>query len=236
MNELSQFIFGILQSVFLLVLIYLAIDFFIRFFFPSAKWHRRLARNIVRKTSSLFLTPFEKFYEASKWLIIRIFTTAPEFNFRQVFLENYPVTPLEFFSAVEEVFASKQIDGAEVVRITRPTGAFFLERRIYLVIQFRRAAYIIGATPLGTNFLVTLRFTELPSRFLIILFQIPVLGNLFEFLIVPPTFYQDDVYRVFEQSVRSSVLEASNALAQMDIEIRPLTLDEQRPLLEEFYQ
>lgn len=234
MSELSQFIFGILQTVFWLVLMYLVFDWVIRFFFPSAKWHKKLARNLIKKTISLFIMPFEKLYEASKWLITRAFTTTPEFNHRQIFLEDYPVTPLEFYDLVEEAFRTRQITDAEVLRITRRELHFLSPRRVYLLIRFRQSAYFISGVPLGTSFLVTLRFTENPSKFLLILFQIPFIGAVVERLLSPPTFYRDDIYYAFEQIARSSVLEATNMLAMQGV--RPLNETEQIPLLLEYYE
>lgn len=73
----------------------------------------------------------------------------------------------------------------------------------------------------------------MPDRLLLILFQVPFAGALAERLFRRPTFYRTDVYHAFEQAIRSIVLEAANILTEHGI--RPLTGDEARPILHEFY-
>ncbi|MGI8467001.1 MAG: hypothetical protein ACR2N3_00945 [Pyrinomonadaceae bacterium] len=73
----------------------------------------------------------------------------------------------------------------------------------------------------------------MPSRFWLILFQVPLFGVVIERLLAPPTFYRTDLYFAFEQLIRSSILETSNLMTQEGM--RPLTETEQRPLLREFY-
>ena len=38
-----------------------------------------------------------------------IFTTQPDYRLNQINLENYPLTPLAFYDAVEEVLRERQI-------------------------------------------------------------------------------------------------------------------------------
>ncbi len=231
MNELSDFIFAALQLVLWAVIFQLAFSRIVSFFFPQAKWHKRILPKAMRL---VLLEPFKKFYRAVKWLIVRIFTTRPDYRLQQIYLENYPATPLAFYGAVEEVMAQRQIIGTEILRITRLEWHLLSARRIYLLIRFHDAVCFIGAITLGTDFLVSWRYAAEPSKFLLILFQVPYAGVIAERLFKPPTFYRTDVYHAFEQAVRAAVLEATHLLANQGI--RTLAENEQRPLLREFYE
>lgn len=231
MNELSQIIFGILSLLLLPVIWILFFSWLVNRFFPNNKW---LKRGLKRAARLVLIEPFKKFYAAFRWLTVKLFTTQFDYRLQQIHLENYPVTPLAFYNAVEEILRQRQIIGTRISRIARREWHLLSNRRIYLLIRFRDAACFIGATPLGTSFLVSWRYTAQPGKAFLILFQIPVIGVLAEKLLKPATFYRADVYHAFELVIRSVVLEASNFLTVQE-GIRPLTENEQRPLLREFY-
>ena len=230
MNELTAFIFSLLQLVLWATIFVFGFSWLMRFLLPNAKWHKKILPKAMR---FILLEPFIKLYRASRWLIVRVLTTERQYRFQQVFLENYPATPLEFYGVIEQSFFQRQVIGASVSRVARLEWHLLSARRIYLLIQFRDAVCFIGAVPLGTGFLVSWRYTAMPSKALIILFQVPFLGVVAEKLLRPPTFYRADVYHAFEQMVRRVVLEATNLLANQGI--RPLAENERRPLLREFY-
>ena len=231
MNELSQIIFTFLSLILWVVIWVLLFSWLINRLFPNNKW---LKRGLKRAARFLLIEPFKWFYGAVRWLMIRIFTTQPDYRLNQIHLENYPLPPLAFYDAVEQVLRQRQIIGIKVSRIARREWHLLSSRRVYLLICFRDAVCFIGATPLGTSFLVSWRYTAQPGKFLLILFQIPCVGVVAEKLLKPATFYRADVYHAFEQIIRSTVLEATNVLTAHE-GIRPLTENEQRPLLREFY-
>lgn len=231
MNELSATLFVFLQLVLWVVIWILFLSWLINWFFPKNKWLKQGLKKAVRLT---LLAPPKKLYQVSKWLIVKVFTTRPDYRTNQIYLENYPLTPLAFYGAIEEVLRQRQIIGIEISRIARREWHLLSAQRIYLLVRFREAVCFISAVPLGTSFLVSWRYTAQPGKFLMILFQIPFVGVVAEKLLKPATFYRADVYHAFEQVIRSSVLEATNFLTAQE-GIRPLTDNEQRPLLREFY-
>lgn len=231
MNELSIFIFAFLQLVLWTVIILLCFSWLMNYLFPKAKWHKKVLPKVMR---FILLEPFKNLYRGGKWLIVRVFTTRPDYRLQQIYLENYPVAPLAFYEAVEEVVAQRQIIGVEISRISRREWHLLSARRIYLLIRFRSAICIVGALPMGTSFLASWRYTAMPGKWFLILFQIPAVGVVIEKLLAPPTFYRTDIYYAFEQIIRSTLLETTNLLANQGI--RPLAENEQRPLLQEFYE
>lgn len=227
MNELSQIIFVCLQLVLWPVIIIIILFWLRDRLFPKNKGLKRMVQLVMIK-------PFKFFYNGGRWIIVKIFTTQPDYRLQQIYLENFPVTPVAFYEAVEEVFRERQIIGAQISRISQLEWHLLSTRRIYLAIQFRDAVCLIGAMPMGTSFLVSWRYTTLSGKTFLILVQIPILGALFEGLIKPPTFYRTDVYYAFEQIVRSTLLETTNLIVHRGIQ--PLAENEQRPLHRGFYE
>jgi hypothetical protein len=231
MSDLSAAIFALLQLVLWAGIWILVLSWLINRFFPNNKFLKRSLKNAARL---ILIKPFKLFYQAVRWLTIKFLTTHPDYRLHQIHLENYPLTPLAFYDAVEAVIAQRHIIGIEISRIMRREWHLLSDRRIYLMVRFRDAVCFIGALPLGTSFLVSWRYSALPDKIFLILFQIPFVGAAAEKILSPPTFYRTDVYYAFEQIIRSTVLETTNLLIAQGV--RPLTENEQRPLLREFYE
>lgn len=231
MSDLSAAILTFLQLILWLVIWILVLSWLINQLFPKSKW---LNHSLKKAMRFILLEPFKKLYQAVRWLTVKIFTTRPDYRLQQIYLENYPVAPLAFYEAAEEIFRRRQIISAEISRITRREWHLLSARRIYLLIRFRDAVCLIGALPMGTSFLISWRYAAIPGKVFLILFQVPVIGAGIERILMPPTFYRTDIYYAFEQIVRSTLLETTNLLVHQGI--RPLAENEQRPLLREFYE
>ena len=231
MNTVMSFLITSLQILFAVEILIFGVSFAAKLVFPKRNLHGRIWRLILNYA---FVKPIKHSYRDVKWLLVRLFTTQPEYRLRQTFLENYPLTPLAFYQSFEEAFARRQIIGVEISRITRREWHLLSGSRIYLLLRFGGVVCILSGVTLGTGFLASWRYSINPSRTLLILFQVPFVGAVAEKLLTPSTFYRTDLYYAFEQLVRSSILETTNLLtAQQDI--HPLTETEARPLLQEFY-
>ena len=230
MNGNSSSLIGLIRSALLLVLMFYAWKWFIRTFFPGHAWAERALWNFTRNVT---IEPVRQFYRAVRWLAIRLFTTNPDYRVGQIYLDHYPVTPLELFDAVAGVIADRNIIGVGVARVSRLEWHILSHRRIYLLVRFREAVCIIGAVPMGTGLLVTWRYAVWRGRAQMILFQIPYLGAMLEKLVAPGTFHRTDVYHAFEEAIRHCVVEATQNLTNEGV--RPVTENERRPLLREFY-
>jgi hypothetical protein len=148
-------------------------------------------------------------------------------------LDQSRLTPLEFYAFVAAAFERRQIVGVEISRVTRLEWNLLSGRRIYLLIRFRDAVCFLSGLRVGAGLFVSWRCSPLPSRTLMVLFQIPFIGVAAEWLFKTPTFYREDAYVAFEQAVRVCVLEATEAFAH-----RGATAvdNEPRPLLREYYR
>ncbi len=231
MNDFSTAILGCLPLVLLIVMMAYGISWLGRNLLPRNPLLRRSIRAVAR---FVLIEPFSKSYRAIRWLGSTILNTSPNYRTHQLYFDRYPVTPLELYALIEDVFATRQIIGVHLSRVSRLEWHLLSPRRIYLVIRFRDAVCFVSGVPVGTGLLVSWRFSAMPGRILMVLFQIPFVGVLIEMIISPPTFYRTDLYFAFEQAIRECVLEATHLLAQRGV--RPLTENEQRPLLREFYR
>lgn len=231
MNDLSAMIFGCLPLVLLIVLMAYGLSWLGRNLVPRNPILRRLIRSGFRV---VLIEPFRRSYQAIRWLTLTTASTNPVYRTNQLYFDHYPVTPLELYALIEEVFTTRQIIGVHLSRVSRLEWHLFSGRRIYLLIRFRDAVCFISGVRVGTGLLVSWRYSAMPGRFSLVLFQIPFVGVLAERIFSPPTFYRTDLYFAFEQAIRECVLEATNRLAGRGV--RPLTANEQRPLLREFYR
>ena len=231
MNDGSSTILVCLSLVFWLVLIAFGLSWISRHLLPHNPFIRRIVRTVLRL---VFVTPFRSVYRIGQWLVYAIRDTRPDYRRHQLFFERYPVSPLELYSVIEDVFVRRQIIGIQISRVSRLEWHLLSTRRTYLLVKFRDAVCFISAVPVGTGLLVTWRYATMPSRLSMILFEIPYFGFVIERMISPPTFYRTDIYDALEQAIRGYVVEATNVLVGRGV--RPLTEAEQRPLLREFYR
>lgn len=230
MNDLSAVILGCLPTVLLLVLMAYGLSWLGRNLLPQDPLLRRLVRSGFRV---VLIEPIRRSYRAIRWLTLEAVKADPVYRTRELYFDRYPVTPLELYSLIEEVFATRQIIGVRLSRVSRLEWHLLSARRIYLLVRFRDVVCFIGGVRVGTGLLVSWRFCAMPGRVLLVLFQIPFIGIVAERIISPRTFYRTDLYFALEQAIRESVLEATARLVQRGV--RPLTANEQRPLLREFY-
>lgn len=230
MNEVLTTIFGCLPTILLMIVMAYGISLFGKLL-PKNRWLVVPTRKVFR---FMFIEPFRKSFQRIRWLVRTSISANPNYRIHQFYFENYPVSPLELYTLIEEVILARQIVGVELSRVTRLEWHLLSPRRIYLLIRFRDAVCFIGGVRLGTGLLVSRRYSAAPGTILRLLFQLPFAGVLIEKIVSPATFHRTDIYYALEQAIRGSVLEATDRLAQRGI--RQLMGNEQRPLLTEFYE
>lgn len=231
MDNGSASLLSCLSLVLWLVIIAFALSWLSRHLLARNPLIRRAVRGILRL---IFITPFRALNQTGRWLFNAVHDTRPEYRRHQLFFERYPVSPLELYQAIDDVFTRRPIIGIQISRVSRLEWHLLSTRRTYMLLRFRDAVCFISAVPVGTGLLVSWRYAAMPSRLSMILFEIPYFGFIIERMISPPTFYRTDIYDALEQAIRGCVVEATNILANRGV--RPLTQAEQRPLLREFYR
>jgi hypothetical protein len=231
MSDFLTAIIGCLPLMLMVVLIAFGVSRLNAILLPKNRLLRRFLGGIMR---FVFVEPVRQSYRAIRWLGITTLTTNPNYRTHQLYLDNYPVTPLELYAEVEAAFDARQIVGVELSRVSRLEWHLLSSRRIYLLARFREAVCFIGAVPFGDGLLVSWRYSIWPGRSWMVVFQVPYLGVLAERVFSQPTFHRGDVYYALEQAIRVCVTGAMDTLA--DRGIRPLAQNEQPLLLREFYE
>jgi hypothetical protein len=230
MHDRLDAILGCLPFVLWLALVLVAYGWVTSKFNRGNSLLGRALRNTFRFT---FVGPISATYRAVRWVTMKYVSAHPHYHFHQVFLDQYPVTPLQLFESIEAVFNERQIIGVQLSRVQQLEWNLLSGRRIYLLIRRRASVCYISAIPVGTGLFVAWRYSSVPPAAIQVVLQVPLLGRLAEWLFAPPTFYREDFYDAFEQAIRACVLEATDRLGGQGI--RPLTEVEARPLLREFY-
>lgn len=107
-----------------------------------------IMRRILHWSVQLVLLPIKQSYRIAHWLIDTVASTTPDYKLRQIYLEDYTPTPLQFYGAIDEAFAQRQIIGATMSRVARLEWHLLSTRRVYLLIRFRDAVCFLSAVPL----------------------------------------------------------------------------------------
>ena len=106
MSDSSSTILACLPLVLWLVLIALGFSWIGRHLLP----HNPLIRRAVRGMLTLiFITPFRTLNRIAQWFLNAVRDTRPDYRRHQLFFERYPVSPLELYRVIEDVFVRRQI-------------------------------------------------------------------------------------------------------------------------------
>lgn len=157
-------------------------------------------------------------------------------------VENLQASPLEFYDSVEKAIERRTVPDSRRTRIDCREGGPLSAKREYLRVKRKEYVFDICGAPFGNGFFVSWWLGGLPSRFvamLVALSAIPVLGWLF---VLPirlstrsMTYYQIDTATMFQESVRSAVLEVVDGLTKAKGLRAPTDL-ERKPILGELFR
>jgi len=168
----------------------------------------------------------------SVWRLLRL-TPAREHQLqvKQIVLQNFPLTPLEFLAVVENLIGQRNIPGLEISLITRREGGLFSSRRRYLHFTYQTSVGIVGAIPIGPSLAIAWRIGGIASWAAVVLREYPHLHNLIDWFIRPPTFYQMDVNLAFQELTRQIIVDAIDQTTHVR-GFRPLTRVERQQILQ----
>ncbi len=148
-------------------------------------------------------------------------------------IENLQTSALEFYTAVEQAVASRELPGAKLLRVDYKEGGVFSAKREYLRVKRKRLIFDVCGAPFGSGFFVSWWLGE--KGWLALLAEIPVLAPLFGFLVRPFTYYKMDTALMFQEAIHRSVLDVLDGMTEAK-GLRALTELERKPILREFYR
>jgi hypothetical protein len=148
-------------------------------------------------------------------LLLQVSSREQTLTARQVVLNNFPLTPLEFFAFVGEQINARQIPGVQQSLISRRQGGLLTTRRFYLHVSYQMSLCIVGASPFGNTLVISWRCGELPSWLRLALVNHPVLSFTVEWFLRPPTFYRVDLNVAFQQLVQQVIVGAIDQVTEV---------------------
>lgn len=148
-------------------------------------------------------------------------------------LEGLQASPLDFYAAVEQAVARRQVPGVSLSRVDYREGGIFSAHREYLRVQRKKLVFDICGAPFGPSFFVSWWLGELRSRFVTLLLMIPILGLfVHHLLLLWETYYQIDTALMFQEAVRGAVMDVLDELSKAQ-GLRILSPLERKPILRE---
>ena len=197
-----------------------------------------------------------------------------------ILIENFEMSGLDFYAAVEEAINGREIPDIELSRVEWQEGGLATARREYLRIKRSRLAFDVCAAPFGRGFFFSWWLSRIPQKFgvfllglillgLLIVYsilwqalgfflatiglpivvgvigllirdgtiqaeeailEVPIIGVLYEKLFSPNTYYRLDAALMFQESVRTAVMEVVGELRN-EKGLRALTEAEAKPHL-----
>jgi len=150
-------------------------------------------------------------------------------------IENLQASPMQFYASIEEAIKQRQIPDVKTERVDWREGGIFSARREYLRVRRKEFLFDICGAPFGNGFFVSSWLGEVPSGFLALLAEIPVVGPLFERVFKPLTYYKIDTALMFQSGIHAAVLEVIDGLTKAK-GLRALSELERKPVLRDFAQ
>ena len=134
-------------------------------------------------------------------------------------MEDFNTSALEFYRSVEQALERRGIPDLKYSRIDCQEGGLLSAKREYLRVKRKQFVFDICGAPFGNGFFVSWWLGEIPSGLAAICYTlsaIPILGLFFALLlrviVRPLTYYKMDTALMFQESVRTAVVEVIDGL------------------------
>lgn len=147
--------------------------------------------------------------------------------------EGLQTSPLEFYGAVEQAIATRQVPDVKTLRVDWREGGVLSAKREYLRVRRKDLIFDVCGAPFGNAFFVSWWLGE--RSWAATLASLPVVGILFAWLVKPGTYYKIDTALMFQESIHSAVLEVVDGLTEAK-GLRTLSDLDRKPILREFYR
>src|SRR5437899_9504599 len=127
-------------------------------------------------------------------------------------VEGLQASPLEFYTAVEQAIARREVPAAKLSRVDWREGGVLSARREYLRVKRKHLLFDVCGAPFGRGFFVSWWLGE--RGFFAALSTLPVVGLFFGWLVRPDSYYNIDTTLMFQEAVHAAVLEVLDGLTQ----------------------
>jgi len=150
--------------------------------------------------------------------------------------EGMQESPQRFYTLLEQSLERRQIPNINRSRIDYSEGGIFSAKREYFRVRRKEHLFDICAAPFGANaFFVSWWLGEAPGFLWELVLKIPFLGQALLKMFRPYTYYRLDSALMFQELVRSAVLEVIDQLTEAK-GLRALSELDRKPILSSFFQ
>lgn len=142
----------------------------------------------------------------------------------------------QFYSSIEQAIDRRQIPDVTHSRVDFKEGGIFSAKREYLEVKGREHVFEICAAPYARGFFISWWLAENEPGFLWqLILKIPLLGMYFFKTFHTTTFYSMDTALMFQETIRSAVLEVVDDRTTKK-GLRALSELERKPIMSSLFQ
>ncbi|MBX3177734.1 MAG: hypothetical protein KF886_10260 [Candidatus Hydrogenedentes bacterium] len=150
-------------------------------------------------------------------------------------VEGMQYSTQDFYTALEQAIASRQIPDLKVSRVEIKEGGLLSAKRLYLRVWRKKLMFDVCGAPFGNAFFFSWWLTELPSGCLAFLLAVPVVRQFTLLFVRPWTYFKLDTAYMFQQSVHAAVMEVLDDITKAK-GLRTLSEAERKPIMRDFFQ
>jgi hypothetical protein len=131
-------------------------------------------------------------------------------------IENFNMSPQEFYAAVTLALEKRQMPKAKISRINYKESHLFSANREYLMISCKNDFYFaVCGAPFGTGFFVSWWLLQPPAGCLAQMFSgFPGLSAIAQMMVKPWTYYRIDTATMFQTATHNAVLEVVDLMIE----------------------
>ena len=149
-------------------------------------------------------------------------------------IENFNVSPQNFYAQITKAVQRRQIPDAKIERIQMKEGNFFSSKREYLGISCKKDFYFaICGAPFGTGFFVSWWLLDPPDGILSSVFS--TTAAIAKAVVKPWTYYRVDAATMFQTATHTAILEVIDEMTSAQ-GIKTLPESERKPIMREFFK
>jgi hypothetical protein len=150
--------------------------------------------------------------------------------------EGMQESPKRFYDLLYQAVDLRKIPDIKILTITYREGGLLSAKRVYFRVQRKEHLFDICAAPFGANaFFVSWWLGEAPGFLWELILKIPFLGEAIMRIFRPFTYYRLDSALMFQELVRSAVLEVVDQISEAK-GVRMLSELERKPIMSSFFQ
>lgn len=151
------------------------------------------------------------------------------------YFEGMQESPQNFYALLDQAIKVRELPNCKLSRVDYREGGILSSKREYFRVQGREHILDVCAAPYAKGFFFSWWMGESLGFFWRMVLKIPVLGLLIMALFRPETYFKMDTALMFQESIRTAVMEAIDATTNAK-GVRALSEEEKKPIMSDFFK